>query len=174
MLLLLTLRVILKFRHFGHKFPQHFLKAFPVMDVIKITFQYQFISYLVQRLKYKLYIFQGSIRRFLYYFKSLVLIPSLRLLWTEFGHNWEFHTNLSRTWSNGWNISFIFFRAQYVVFCTILTLLTIGSTRTYSPLGGAIWPPSQKIPGTCPLGLKHGRVSKGGLNITLKPKKSHL
>ena len=33
--------------------------------------------------------------------------------------------------------------------------------------------PSQKIPGTCRLGLKHGRVSKEGLNITLKPKKSH-
>ena len=61
--------------------------------------------------------------------------------------------------------------AQPIFNLNRLTLLTIGSTRTYSPLGGAIWPPSQKIPGTCRLGLKHGRVSKEGLNITLKPKK---
>ena len=32
-------------------------------------------------------------------------------------------------------------------------------------------PPLQKIPRTCQVGLKHGGVSKGGLNITLNPKK---
>ena len=32
--------------------------------------------------------------------------------------------------------------------------------------------PLPKIPGKCPLGLKLGRVPQGGLNITLKPKKS--
>ena len=52
-----------------------------------------------------------------------------------------------------------------------LTLFTLGPTRTYLPWGeGGIWP-CQKI--SCQVGLKHGRISKGGLNITFNPKKSH-
>ena len=48
-----------------------------------------------------------------------------------------------------------------------------GLYKNLFTLGGGIWPPRQKIPRTCQVGLKRGRVSKGGLNITFNPKKSN-
>ena len=71
-----------------------------------------------------------------------------------------------------------------LIFSKILKLffLTTVNTRDFNiypglyknlfTLGGHM-APRQKIPRTCQVGLKRGRVSKGGLNITFNPKKSN-
>ena len=51
----------------------------------------------------------------------------------------------------------------------ILTLFTMGSTRTYSPWGGAIWPPSQKMAGNALFEIKLGRITKSDVKIKKNP-----
>ena len=40
--------------------------------------------------------------------------------------------------------------------------------------GGGIWPPHRKIPLTCPLVIKPGRIPKGDQKFTMNPNLSHL
>ena len=56
---------------------------------------------------------------------------------------------------------------------TVLTLSPMGSNPTYLLWGGGIWPPLCKMSESWKLVKKLGRVPRGGLNITLKPKNPH-
>ena len=58
--------------------------------------------------------------------------------------------------------------------CRSLTLFPMGSGYTLFPMGGAIWPPHRKIPLTCPLVIKPGRIPKGDQKFTMNPNLSHL
>ena len=73
------------------------------------------------------------------------------------------------------------FHINFNKFLTRYKRLDQNRVNSYSPraLREPIYPegghmaPYPKIPWTCQVGLKNGRISKGGLNITLNPTKSH-
>ena len=45
----------------------------------------------------------------------------------------------------------------------------MGSTRTYSPWGGGIWPPSKKMAGNALFEIKLGRITKSDVKIKKNP-----
>ena len=66
--------------------------------------------------------------------------------------------------------------SEKITSCTLVSTLTLLAPGSNLPLlapGAYAPPPPHKIPGTCSLGLGHGRVSQGGLCITLIAKNSH-
>ena len=74
------------------------------------------------------------------------------------------------------NVNSTIFSKFLSVRCKILLCNVVRSmiNPIYPGLYESLFTLLQKIPRTCQMGLKHGRVSKGGLNITLNQKKVSL